>query len=179
MFSYKSALSVAQEFIATIHSSCEKIEIVGSLRRERTKVNDIDLIVIPAFIVSTDQSLFEEPIRHSLLEERLSELCTSGQVLMKTNGPKVKRVLKRTRNGTVPIDIYIADESTWWTLLLIRTGSRQHNIRLARRAIEKHMVLKADGTGLLTAGGDIIPIHTEQDVFKHLGLAYRLPEERE
>jgi len=78
----------------------------------------------------------------------------------------------------VPIDIYLATEQTWWTLLLIRTGSRNHNIKLARRAIELQMHLKADGSGLLGHDGSLIQIYSEEAIFHHLGLQYRPPEER-
>ena len=98
---------------------------------------------------------------------------------METNGPKIKRLLNKSNGISIPIDIYLASDASWWTLKLIRTGSRDHNILLARRAIEKHMVLKADGTGMLTAGGDIIPIDSEEDVFRHLGVPFSPPEQRE
>ena len=41
---------------------------------------------------------------------------------------------------------------------------------LQRRAIDMHMQLKADGTGLLSPGGSIIPIESEEQIFKHLNL---------
>jgi DNA polymerase/3'-5' exonuclease PolX len=50
---------------------------------------------------------------------------------------------------------------------------------LARRAIELHMQLKADGTGLLSPGGSIIPIESEEHVFQLLNLPYRIPEDRD
>jgi DNA polymerase/3'-5' exonuclease PolX len=50
---------------------------------------------------------------------------------------------------------------------------------LARRAIDMHMQLKADGTGLLSPGGSIIPIESEEHVFRLLNLPYRIPEDRE
>ena len=63
--------------------------------------------------------------------------------------------------------------------MLIRTGSKNHNIMLAKRAIEMHMQLKADGTGLLSPGGSIIPIGSEEHIFEHLNLPYRIPEDRD
>ena len=78
----------------------------------------------------------------------------------------------------VQIDLYLATESTWWTLLLIRTGSRDHNIKLAMRAQELHMQLKADGSGLLSPGGSLIRIESEEDIFKHLRLPFKEPKER-
>ena len=46
------------------------------------------------------------------------------------------------------LDIYVATPETWATLLLIRTGSRAHNIKLCARARAMGMRLHADGSGL-------------------------------
>jgi DNA polymerase/3'-5' exonuclease PolX len=178
MFPYRQAIKIAEDLLHHLKPSCERIEIVGSLRRRKSHVNDVDIIAIPAYSTGEAQTLFGDPVQQNLLEIRLSDLCAGNGFTMQTNGPKIKRLLKQ-RNGTsMPIDIYIASESTWWTLMLIRTGSRGHNIALARRAIQKHMVLKADGTGLLTAGGSIISIDSEETIFHHLELPFRSPEER-
>jgi DNA polymerase/3'-5' exonuclease PolX len=37
----------AEEFVQRIQSQCERLEIVGSIRRGKAQVNDIDLLAIP------------------------------------------------------------------------------------------------------------------------------------
>jgi DNA polymerase (family 10) len=86
------------------------------------------------------------------------------------------------------LDIYIATPETWATLLLIRTGSKEHNIRLCSLAKQKGMYLKADGQGLFKAnnpnpikedpGWERIAGDTELSIFEALGLPYKRPEER-
>lgn len=178
MFPYRQAIKVAEELLEHLKPSCERIEIVGSLRRRKSHVNDVDVIAIPSFSMSEAETLFGDPVQQNLLDIRISDLCPGNGFTLQTNGPKIKRLLKRGKGESIPIDIYIANDSTWWTLKLIRTGSRSHNIELARRAIQKHMILKADGTGLLTAGGSIILIDSEEAIFHHLELPFRSPEER-
>ena len=179
MFSHAFAGSVATEFMETLAVVCERIEIVGSIRRLRPTVNDIDLIAIPRFIESKDDTLFGETVKLNLLDQKLSELCLDQSLLLEANGEKIKRFRKPVGEQTISIDLYVAAESTWWTLFLIRTGSREHNIKLAFRAIDLHMQLKADGSGLISPGGSLIQILSEQEIFKHLRLPYRAPEERE
>jgi len=186
MFPDTFAREIADELVNDLSGFCDRIEIVGSLRRRKQIVNDIDIIAIPRSIQMNDETLFGlprnirgEPVQENLLEKRLSQLCLRGQLDLEANGSQIKRFLKTVDGDTIPIDIYIATEQTWWTLLLIRTGSRSHNIRLARRAMDLHMHLKADGSGLFTPGGSLIPIHSEEEIFLHLGLRYRPPEERE
>lgn len=179
MFPDIFAREIAEDLVSELSGFCDRIEIAGSLRRRKQAVNDIDLVVIPKFIHAQDETLFGEPVQENLLEKKLTQLCLIGQLDLEANGSKIKRFLKTVDGDTIPVDIYIASEQTWWTLLLIRTGSRNHNIKLAKRAMDLHMHLKADGSGLLTPGGTLIPIHTEEEIFRHLGLAYRPPEERE
>ena len=179
MFPDTFAREIAEDLFSELSGFSDRIEIAGSLRRRRQAVNDIDIVVIPKFVQVKDETLFGEQVRENLLEKRLSQLCLRGQLDLEANGSKIKRFVKTVDGDTIPIDIYIANEQTWWTLLLIRTGSRNHNIKLAKRAMDLHMHLKADGSGLLTAGGSLISINSEEEIFRHLGLSYRSPEERE
>ena len=98
---------------------------------------------------------------------------------MESNGPKCKRLMFEYADEPVPVDIYVGTPESWWTLVLIRTGSRVHNLAMAGHAIERHMVLKGDGSGLLSAGGLPIPVRSEEEVFQMLGVPYKHPEERE
>jgi DNA polymerase/3'-5' exonuclease PolX len=179
MFPSTFALDIANDFIRQISASCDRIEIVGSLRRQKVGVNDIDLLVIPRFIQMQDESLFGGPYQENQLDKQLSQLCLSHDMELDANGSKIKRFLKTVDGDTIPIDLYVASEQTWWTLLLIRTGSRQHNIKLARRAMELQMHLKADCSGLLTSNGCIISVGSEEEIFQNLKLEYRRPEDRE
>jgi DNA polymerase/3'-5' exonuclease PolX len=179
MFPDSFARGIAELFVNDIKDTCEQIEIVGSLRRQKYAVNDIDIIVIPRFIQEDDETLFGEPVQTNLLDRRLYQFCFKGTLSLEANGPKIKRFIKSVDGEDVPIDIYISNKDTWWTLMLIRTGSKNHNIMLAKRAIEMHMQLKADGTGLLSPGGSIIPIGCEEHIFVHLNLPYRIPEDRD
>ena len=179
MFSYTNASRVATDFIAKIAHACHRTDIVGSLRRQRDFVNDIDIIVIPKITHTSDETLFGDPVEINLLDARLNELSADGLITFETNGPKLKRFHLKARPKVIPVDLYIATDETWHVLRLIRTGSRIHNIKLVRRANELHMILKADGTGLLSAGGFPIPIQDEIDIFRQLKVPFRLPQERE
>ncbi|MBA7669483.1 hypothetical protein ES703_77614 [subsurface metagenome] len=68
-------------------------------------------------------------------------------------------------------------EETWATLLLIRTGSKESNIRLATLAQKKGWRLKANGEGLFNEGQRIAG-DTEESIYEALELPYQRPEER-
>ena len=179
MFSYTNASRVAHDFLSRIQDVCDKHEIVGSLRRQRDFVHDIDILVIPKCENTTDQTLFQEPVTVNLLDRRLDRLAADGFLRYELNGDKLKRFHVPARPKPMSIDLNVAAPSTWATLLLIRTGSRNHNILLARKAIDLHMILKADGTGLLSPGGSAIQVVDEIDIFRQLKVKFKLPQERE
>jgi DNA polymerase (family 10) len=179
MFPDTFARQIAQDLVDDLSGYCERIEIAGSLRRRKRVVNDIDIVVIPKFVETSDDTLFGEPVRDNLLDRKLAQLCLLGELIIEANGPRIKRFVRIVDGDTTPIDIYIAHEQSWSTTLLIRTGSRVHNIKLAKKAMVLHMRLLGDGSGLLTAGGTIIPVQSEEEIFQLLGLSYRSPEERE
>ncbi len=94
MFPDSFARGIAESFVNDIKDTCEQIEIVGSLRRQKYAVNDIDIIVIPKFIQEDDETLFGEPVQTNLLDRRLSQFCFKGTLSLEANGPKIKRFIK-------------------------------------------------------------------------------------
>lgn len=157
MYPWDRASVTAGTVLEKLNDTIERAEIVGSIRRIRARVHDIDLVVIP-----TDVNPFGMAI-HKLADDRLVSF-----------GAKIIRF----RYEGIPIDVYLADTRTWATLTLIRTGSRQHNIKLCRLAQEKGMRLKADGSGLICEGAQVWG-QTEEEIFTALGLAWIPPCQRE
>ena len=104
-----------------------------------------------------------------------AELTKLGGGKMKMSGSKIIRVM----HGGIQVDVYIADEATWGTLLLIRTGSAENNIRLAMVAKKLGWQLKASGEGLLNEAGDRIAGDTEESIYEALGLPWQPPERRD
>ena len=84
-----------------------------------------------------------------------------------------EKVAQLTIEG-VNVDLYVATPETWEPLLLIRTGSAEHNIKLSMRARKLGMKLAHRG---LVKNGRIIA-STEKRIFEALGMEYVPPEER-
>jgi len=147
---------IAEAVVKRLEPYCKKIEVVGSIRRRRPWVNDIDICLVPS-----------DPwqLHHAIL--RL------GQA--KAAGSKIMRVMM----GDTQVDIYIADEETWATLLLIRTGSAENNIRLCSRAKSMGWKLHADGAGLFNDKGERIASESEISIYNALGLRWQEPWERD
>ena len=149
------AKAIASEVIKRLSPYCQKIEVAGSVRRKKPTVNDIDFVLIPSDLWN---------LQH--------EIMGMGQVRM--SGMKIMRVMV----DSVQVDLYIASPETWATLLLIRTGSAENNIRLATLAKKRGWHLAASGDGLFNEKGERIAGDSEKSIYEALGLPYQRPEER-
>ena len=152
------AEKIAEAVVKRLAPYCKKIEVAGCVRRLRPWVNDIDFVLIPS-----------DPWN---LHQEILNLCRPFSP--KASGKKIMRI---EVNG-VQVDIYVASEETWATLLLIRTGSAENNIRLCSRAKEMGWHLAASGDGLFNEKGQRIAGDTEISIYNALGLAWQRPEER-
>jgi len=157
------ARALAQKIVAELAPTCDRIEIAGSLRRNRPWVHDIDIVGLP----TGDGSAWEST---------LEEMVVRGSLTPVRRGEKVQSYIAN-KTG-IQVDIYRAEERTWPTLLLIRTGSREHNIRLAQRARELGFKLRASGDGIETGSGALLKVYTEDDIFRLLKVPFLAPEKR-
>jgi hypothetical protein len=155
----EDAKLIAERVKATLSPHCERVEIAGSIRRGKATVHDIDLVMIP--------KPGEDLVLNSLL-------CGIGTI--EVDGPRLKRL--RLPKENISVDIYIATPATWATLLLIRTGSAESNVRLSSLAKRKGWHLKASGEGLFDEDGNRIAGDTEESIFEALGVQYQQPNER-
>jgi DNA polymerase (family 10) len=152
------AQKIAEAIVKKLSPFCQRIEVAGSIRRQRSFPRDIDIVLIPS-----DSWNLEAEV-----------LNLARPFKPKLNGEKLKRF---SLNG-VQVDLYYATEETWATLLLIRTGSAAHNIKLAALAKKRGWHLCADGQGLFDESGKRIAGESEESIFKALGLDYVPPEKR-
>ncbi len=143
---------VADMLVAALRPYCAKIEVVGSLRRNRAEVRDIDLLIAPGAwsterIVALFRS-FGAPVHHG---ENM------GSIVLP--------------NG-IAVQLWSCeDPEVWGAALLHFIGPRDYNIRIRMRANRRGWQLSQHGlvdrsTGRLIAG------RTEEDVLRALDLPW-------
>ena len=158
---------LASRIVNTIRPYCSRVEVAGSIRRRRPTVNDIDIVVQPKLgswieVIKAIRREFD-----AVTEKQGEKLATLYVSFASKQGERHLRV-----------DLYRASRTTWGILLLIRTGSAEHNIYLAKPAISKGYRM-AYSKGVLNEKGEVIASKTERDVFQALGLDYMPPRDRE
>src|SRR5450759_4611489 len=123
----KDAETLAQQIKSAVEVYCDRIEVAGSIRRQKTKVHDIDFVVVAKN--DAEWQKISEKLKHLKAKPNCS-----GNSLIKTFLP--------CHNGLFQVDFYRAKPSTFGIHLLIRTGSAEHNMWLAGYAISNGMRIR-------------------------------------
>ena len=161
------AEAIADTVITLVDAWCKKIEIVGSIRRKRPEIHDIDFVVLT---YEDEHSEHWKSLKDSMIT------MTGAKVIL--NGDEIFRVLYPLLGGEwVQIDFYRAKPETYGIHKLVRTGSAEFNIYLAKLAIKKGMRLHYS-KGLMK-GKEVIAGEDESDVFHALLLPWIEPSLRE
>ena len=161
-----TALAVAEPILESLraHPDVIRCSTGGSLRRWRETIGDID------FLVSSRKPA-------EIIEFFTSQ---SGILSVSAKGDTKASVILP---GGIQADLRVVSDAEFPFALLYFTGSKEHNIVMRQRAIQRG--LRLNEYGLFKSKEEtrdpklLVPCKTEEDVFVELGLAYVPPEMRE
>jgi DNA polymerase/3'-5' exonuclease PolX len=177
---YEPALALAVELREQLAPRCERIEIVGSLRRLCPVVGDVELLFIPKYEVRPD-GLFDK-ITIDLAAERLEEMLASGVLVKRLNSAGfvsswgvLNKHSVHAASG-ISVDLFATTLQNWFMSLVVRTGPKEFNIHLMTRLLKLGMQGHAYGT--VTLNGSILPLNSELEVFELAQIPWLEPAER-
>lgn len=150
-----------------------RLEVAGSYRRRKETVGDVDILVLAEDARAASDALSAFPAVESVI------------------GAGATKTSVRLRSG-LQVDLRVVPPESWGAALVYFTGSKEHNIRLRRRALERKLRVSEYGVfeipdesvgdrlgergiaseGVMVAGG------SETDVYRALDLAWIPPELR-
>jgi DNA polymerase/3'-5' exonuclease PolX len=137
--------------------------LVGSYRRGKETSGDIDI-------------LYAGPDFDRFMDKVAAHLGKRWRLMAK--GPnKVSGIFLLTPRAAVEVDIWISNKENRAYMMLYATGSKEHNVKM--RFIAKHRGYKLNQycmEDLKT--GKKLPAKTEREIFDHLKMAWKRPEER-
>jgi DNA polymerase (family X) len=179
-----AAKEKALDLVEILLPHSEKIQIAGSIRRQKATVGDIEILYIPKQGNAQRPGEFLPSPCEDLVEIRVLELIAEAKIKLRPKsdgthsfGPKVK-LLQLLPCGT-PVDLFRCTQDSWANNLLSRTGGKEHNIHLASTALRMGLEWIPFGPGFRRQDtGEILPVKKEEDAFALLGLPYLHPEER-
>lgn len=129
-------------------------ELVGSYRRGKQQLNDIDILAVSYTAIHEDKNI---------------KLIRSG--------PTRVKFLYQYSNEFYPVDILFTIKERYPFALMHFTGSKEFNIHMSVHAKAMGMTLSVNG---LFKNGKLVPgIKSEKDIFKALKKKYLPPSERD
>ena len=178
----ESARAVGEDLVRLLAPYCERIEIAGSIRRQRHQVKDIELLCVSQVASSLDM-FGEVTTNHYALDAVLDSMVADGPVLRKrlnkrglpTYGSQNK-LLTHVKTG-IPVDVFSTTAENWGMALVVRTGSKEFNVRMMSRFRELGMRGHAYG-GVTDRNGNDVECPDEATVFGLLGWPWIPPGER-
>jgi DNA polymerase (family 10) len=180
-----SAVVLANRVLEALSPLCDRVEVAGSIRRQKPEVNDIDIVAIPDYSDYRIPDPFNNTVKTMRLDptetwkKHIPEVLMKGP--LKLLGHQFGQELMRFsfRDG-FQVDIYRARPETWGVILLVRTGSKEHNVKLCSLARSKGWKLSASQGVVTQEGfGEVKASKTEEEIFAALGLPFVEPKDRE
>jgi DNA polymerase (family 10) len=168
-FSLGSVAPEAEQLAADFraHEAASQVSLAGSYRRRKEIVRDLDLIVA----TRDPEAITEYFATHPLVESVIARGATKTSV--------------RLRSG-IQADLRVVSSAEYPFALGYFTGSKEHNIVLRNRALQRGWTLNEyrlapnDSSGKKNRPPEKIPpIREEAELYRALGLDFIPPELRE
>ncbi len=152
-------LPIAREIYERLKSlkEIEAIDMVGSLRRRKETIGDVDFLIIS-----------EKP-------EKVMDFFVSLPGVVKVWGKGPTKSSIRLKEG-FDVDVRVIPKKSYGAALQYFTGSKEHNIATRKIAISKGFKLNEYG---LFKGNRMIAGRTEKEIYEKLGMSWIPPEIRE
>lgn len=161
------ALAAAEPILEALrtHPSVVRCSTAGSLRRHKEVIGDID------FLASSKDpnAVIQFFVEQSNVKTILAQGDTKASVILGEDG--------------IQADLRVVTDAEYPFALAYFTGSKEHNIAMRQRAIERG--LRLNEYGLFKSSEETrdaalrVGCRTEEEIFAQLGLAYIPPELRE
>jgi DNA polymerase/3'-5' exonuclease PolX len=160
------ARPIAERTLAALAPHCEpgKCVVAGSVRREAPTIGDLEIVCVPLLYEATP-----------LLASGLATVVNQWR---KVKGELPCKYTKRILPEGINLDLFMVERDGYGLQLAIRTGSADW----CRKVLAPAWVragYHSEGGLLRRADGCVVPVRTEPELFRLIGLDYVHPQDRE
>jgi len=191
------ALSMAQRYLHLLEPVCSRIEIAGSIRRHKPLVHDIEIVVLEKFPGACFQVLSDYRAQSQIAP--LDFWVRKGPKYLhfrdrRSYSPPALAGGQKGGLLSVPVDLFLSQESYWGWTFFIRTGSQEWNLACMQRLHSLGYNMKdnrifsppvyggtkggSPSTDGGTKGGSFYSTREESDIFELLGIPFVEPHLR-
>jgi len=156
-------MALASELLDDLraHPDVSLADVAGSFRRGKETVHDLDMLVASRF----PDRVMDAFVTHPLVDSIIAKGETKSSV--------------RLKNG-LQCDLRVVTSTEFPFALNYFTGSKEHNVRMRSRALERGWSLNEYRFSTIKPDADPIPeIYEESSIYRALGLEFIPPELRE
>lgn len=153
----------AKYLLGELKPFCEKVTIVGNVRRRKQSIEKIDILLAPKGV-----TLFE-------LMDKIVELGSEDGVKVSSK----KTVALKDELGEINADLWFTTLNKWPVMLLIKTGGTKSNQRIAKLCEQRKWQLSVSEGAIFDESGKKLSIKEERDIFDLLGIPFIEPSWRE
>lgn len=170
-FPLQFAKQYASRYLTDLLPFCSQAMVVGSVRRDKPSVHDIEFLLIP--VMKDLKNMFGEVTAHTyILDHEMQDIAKKWDAKIVKAGMHYKKLF--LAEG-IPLDIFISDETRWGVETVIRTGPAEFSkrcvtIRQQGGYLPSNCKIK-DGWQVYR-GETLIPMPTEQAFLDFLGLGW-------
>lgn len=168
---WMKAAGIAQTLTHALAPAVVRSKVVGSLRRRRQFVGDIEFILEPRF----SRNLLNEPVPEI---EPIRRIAESWGMIVKGGDRMIQVQLHRPDVGDLKVDLFMVHPpASWWSILAIRTGPADLGAAAVTRM--RKYGLRHDGGRILRQDDTELPLEREEDFFEAARMPYLLPHQRD
>ena len=168
----QAAKKIALKYLELLKPYCERIEIAGSIRREKPEVGDIELVCIPKKVEIDDPACWFKKI-----EIIHPEFCKIIDSLERIRGNATGKAMQRNTPEGIVLDIFTATPDNWGYIFAIRTGPDNFSHKVLANNWVKYGYHGKDGM-LYNKQEKPVPVKEESDLFLLIGIEYIDPKFR-
>lgn len=156
------AKHIADQLVQEMAPHCERIEIAGSIRRQKPEVKDIEIVCIP------------KPFQTGIFEDGFAKVVNQYK---KVKGEPPCRYTQRELPSGINLDIFMCTPQNWGLIFIYRTGSKEFNIRWLQEAKDRGYSMR-EGQLFILGKREPSPVPEEIDLFRRIGMNFIQPEDR-
>lgn len=155
--------AIAKGLVKQLEPFCDRIAIVGSIRRRKQEVKDIDILLAP---------------KGAMLYDLMSKIAELGS----EDGIKIaskKTIVLKDEVEEVRVELWFATVERWPVMLLVRTGGTKSNKKIAVLCENKKWHLSVSEGAIFDEDGKKLKIEKEEDIYKVLEIPFIEPSWRD
>ena len=153
----------AKYLVKELESFCDRIEIVGNIRRRKQDIDKLDILLAPKSV-----ELFR-------LMGRIIELGSKDGMKV---GDK-KTIILRDDLGDIKADLWFTTIDKWPIMLFVKTGGNKSVKRIETLCNSKKWYLSIKDGTIFDESNKKLLIEKEEDIFILLGIPFIEPSWRE